>query len=178
MTRDRNTDDDRDEPLNKPLWGSPSYTDWPRVPHYYGDTVQQLFVVGAALMLFAAPFYSGLLSVQLPFEVGGALILAALAALTNPWSRLLMTANAVAAGVGVVIFELWALLNFHSSTGVQFVFREAIALVFLFAFYFSVRTVRTMIFHEIGHRDTPRDFSEQLAADPNKIHELIDDVDG
>lgn len=169
--------------LSKPLWGSPSYADWPRVPHYYGDAVQQLFVIAAALILFTAPFYSEILANQLPFAIGGSLILAALAALTNPWSRLIMTANAVAAGVGLVTFETWALLNFSVSTGVQFVLREAIALIFLFAFYFSVRTIRTMIFHEIGHRDTPRDFDdlgdeeERRIKDQNAIHDLIDDVD-
>src|SRR3989344_9204096 len=110
------------------------------IPHYHGDAVRQLFISAAALMLIGAPFYADSLRTELPFEIVGALILAALAALANPHKKLALVADAIAAGVGLVIYKTWALYTYHDSTWMQFVLREVIAIIFLSAFYFSMKT--------------------------------------
>src|SRR3989344_7448789 len=81
----------------------------PAVPHYYGDIVRELFVAVAALIVVGAPFYADTLSTELPYEIAAALILAGLAALVNPHNKPFLIANAVAAGVGLLIYENWAL---------------------------------------------------------------------
>ena len=120
------------------------------VSHYYGDTVRQLFIGGAALMLVAAPFYAEALRTEFPFEIAGALVLVALAALANPHQRIIFMAGAVAAGVGAVIYQTWALFTYSESTWMQFVLREAIAVIFLVAFYFNMKTVRAFVLHTVG----------------------------
>lgn len=136
----------------------PGFGIWPSVPHYYGDYMRQLMLGGAVLMLIAAPFYGDLIRVELPFEVVGALVLVALAALTNPWKKSVITADAVVTGVWMSVYQVWALYGYENASALQFVLREALSILFLVAFYFSVKTMRAMILHQIGKRDTIDEF--------------------
>ena len=131
------------------------------VPHYHGDIVRQLFISTAALLLIGAPFYADSLRTELPFEIAGAILLVALAALANPHNRTIFMAGAVAAGVGLVIFETWALFSYHESTWMQFILREVVALAFLAGFYFSMKTVRAFVMHKVGKRDEAGEFDER-----------------
>lgn len=124
-----------------PLW---------HIPHYYGDGVRRLFIGAAALMLFASPLYSDNMSLQLPFEILGALILVVLAAITSPRSTWVFIANSVAAAVGVTTFQMWTIRGFSVDQPIAFVFREAVAIVLLFALYFSVKTLRAMMLKQVG----------------------------
>ena len=85
----------------------------------------------------------------------------ALAALANPHNRTIFMAGAVAAGVGLVIFETWALFSYHESTWMQFILREVVALAFLAGFYFSMKTVRAFVMHKVGKRDEAGEFDER-----------------
>lgn len=134
------------------------------VYHYYGDQMRQLFLSAAALILIGAPFYADSLLVELPFEIAGALLLVALAALANPHNRSIFTAGAVIAGVGAVIYETWALYMYFDSTWVQFLLREIIAIIFLVAFYFNLKTVRAFLLHQVGKHDTAGEFDESVSA--------------
>ena len=123
---------------------------WPAVPHYYGDTIRQLFIANAGLILIGAPFYADSLSAELPFrDFGGTHPCGACGARESAQKSFLF-ANAVAAGVGLLFYETWALSNYETSTWMQFIWRELIAIIFLVAFYFSVKTVRAFILHQIG----------------------------
>jgi len=66
----------------------------------------------------------------------------------------------VAAGVGLLFYETWALSNYETSTWAQFIWRELIAIIFLVAFYFSVKTVRASILHQIGKSESVGEFDE------------------
>lgn len=136
------------------------------IPHYHGDAVRQLFISAAALMLIGAPFYADSLRTELPFEIVGALILVALAALANPHKKLALVADAIAAGVGLVIYETWALYTYHDSTWMQFILREVIAIIFLAAFYFSMKTVRAFVLHQVGRHDEAGEFEEGSSPTP------------
>ncbi len=131
------------------------------VPHYYGDYVRILFLSATGLMLLGAPFYADSLRIELPFEIVGALVLAALAALANPHSKTVLAADAIAAGVGMVVYGTWALFSYSESTWVQFILRQGIAIVFLAAFYFSMKTVRAFLFHKVGKHDEAGEFEEE-----------------
>lgn len=133
----------------------------PAIPHYYGDAVRQIFMVSGAVMLILAPFLASTFPAILPFEIGGALVVVILGAMTNPTNQLSMIANSIAAGVGVVIYELLALSLFSSGDYLAFVEREALAIGFLIALYFSLKTVRNMALGRIGKRDVVGDFIDR-----------------
>lgn len=140
----------------------PDLVPGPRIAHYYGDYVRQIFMGSAAVMLIFSPFMSQELPAILPFEIGGALVIAILGALTNPSRQISMVANAIAAGVGVVVYELLALNSFYAGAMIAFIQREALAIAFLFALYFSLKTFRNMVFRMLGKRgDRIGDFNSE-----------------
>lgn len=134
---------------------------WPAVPHYYGDVIRQLFVAGAIAMLVGAPFYTTELQPQFPFILFGAIVFVALAALTNPHKKTLTVFDCIAAGVAVFIYETWALSQYASSTWLEFSLRQIIALIFIAAFYFSMKTFRAMYLHQIGKREEVGEFDSE-----------------
>lgn len=110
--------------------------------HYYGDTVRILFVIAAAL-LFVSQF------IGTPFlTIGAALIIAVLlvvaAGLTNPVQTSIHFVNAVLSGVCLVLFGSIAVTRFHETDsllgGTAIVI--LLVLVFLFALYSSIKTLR------------------------------------
>jgi len=143
---------------------------WSGVPHYYGDIVRQLLISAAALVLLGAPFYAEDLRAELPFEIMGAIVFVALGALLNPHSKLAIFANVIAAGVGSVVYETWALYQYEDSTWTQFILREVIAIILLVAFYFSMKTARAFLLHKVGKRDEAGEFDEErMEYDPPAV---------
>ena len=132
----------------------------PHIPHYYGDYVRQIFMLCGAAMLIFSPFLASSFPASLPFEIGGALVVAILGALTNPARRISMLADAAVAGIGVVTYELLALNAYYAGAMLAFVEREALAIAFLFALYFSLKTIRNMAFHMIGKNERLGDFTD------------------
>ena len=147
---------------------------WSRISHYYGDSVRQLLLAAAALMLIGMPFYTDDLSVELPFIIIAAVVLVIVAALTSPMKSAVISADVVVSGVGLVIFEIWAILGYGESTTVQFVLREALAVLFLFALYFSTKTLRSMLLNQIGQRNPTRNSSRVPQDEPKTVLEKID----
>lgn len=139
----------------------PSYSRLTSIPHYYGDVVRALLLGGAALMLIASPLYATSLRTEFPFEVLGAFFAVCFAALTNPRSLWVMVGDAVLAGIGALIFSAWGLIGYDTINPVAFVLRLAIAVICLFAFYYSVKTIRAMSMHIIGHRETSDEFDDK-----------------
>ncbi len=131
----------------------PTLNHGPALPHYYGDYVRQIFMLNAAIMLVISPFLAPALPSALVFEISGAILIAILGALTNPARKISMLANAAAAGIGIVTYELLALNSLSEGAQIAFVVREAIAVAFLFALYFSLKTLRNMIVQRIGKKN-------------------------
>lgn len=114
-------------------------------------------------MLIAAPFYTDSLRGQLPLIVVGAVVLVAIAGLVNPRSMGIFLAAAVASGIGLVVYELWALYWYEDSNAIQFIIREVIAVTFLVGFYFSIKTTRSFMLHRIGKHDEAGEFDNEPA---------------
>lgn len=136
----------------------PTFNHGPSVPHYYGDYVRQIFMLNAAVMLVVSPFLAPALPEALLFEIGGAVLIAVLGALTNPSRRIFMLANAAAAGIGILTYELLALNSFSDGAMIAFIVREAIAIGFLFALYFSLKSLRNMMLGKIGKKNRYGEF--------------------
>lgn len=149
----------------EPFGIEPSYAKLITIPHYYGDVVRALFLFGAALMLLASPLYGNSLRAEFPYEILGAILAVALAALTSPRSRWVMMADAALAAVGTIIFASWGFMENDTISALAFVLRIAIAVISLFAFYYSMKTVRAMSAGLIGKREDVQEFKEPLEPD-------------
>ena len=152
-------------PHGEPHGLEPSYARWPSITHYYGDVVRELFLGGAALMLVASPLYADSLQMEFPFIVLGSLVAVALAAFTNPHKRLSSIGDCVVSGAIVVIYGVWGLSGYDMINPIAFVLRLAIAVIFLFAFYYALKTVRAFSLHQIGKWDRFDEFQESLEED-------------
>lgn len=118
----------------------------PILSHYYGDNVRLLFLSATVLMLAGAPIYTdNLASQSLPIIIG-ALVLVVIAGLLSPRIRSAKVLSAACAVVGAAVFETWALTGYDLLPGYVFLFRQFIALIFFFALYFSLKTVRADVF--------------------------------
>jgi hypothetical protein len=146
----------------------------PKIPHYYGDRVRKLFLLIAAIVLIFQPMLGGFQTPLFPFELLGSIILVILAALTTPTKQLIMVANAAAAGIGMFTYELTALSAYYAGDTSLFIAREAVAVAFLFALYFSIKTVRAMVLGIIGKRPVTGEF---LRRDPEYRTRRITDAD-
>lgn len=130
------------------------------IPHYYGDFVRTCFITMAILSFVAMPLVGDLLPLGIFAQVGAALLLVLLAALTSARNVLIMIANATVAGVSVLLLEFFAVLLQHSQTPQLFFAREAGVLLMLAALYWSVKTIRAMLSGKIGHADSSLEFDE------------------
>jgi len=131
------------------------------IPHYHGDIIRQLLMFVAGVMLVASPFYTTDLKLQFPFILIGAVVFVAVAALTNPHNTNIIVADAVASGVGLLIYQTWALFNYADSSWVEFALREGIALILMTVFYFSMKTLRAMLLGKVGKREEVGEFDTE-----------------
>ncbi len=111
-------------------------------------------------MIVLSPLYSDTLRLQFPFIVIGALLAVAVAALMNPRDRWIVLASATLSGVGLAIYAMWGMSGYDSISPVAFIMRLAVAVVFLFAFYFSMKTLRAFMMQQIGKKETIDEFEE------------------
>ncbi len=136
-------------------------TRWARhnISHYYGDFVREFFVGVAILSLVAIPIFGDLLPFGLLPQIASTLLLVFLAGITNPRSKGIFVANAIVAAIGALLLEATAISLYAIDSTPLFVAREAAAIALMFAFYYSVKTLRAMMFGYIGtHR--PLKFDE------------------
>ena len=136
----------------------------PAVPHYYGDVVRILMLLGAGLALLVIPFSSGFLHDAFLLDIIIGLAIVASAALTNPHTKLLVASDAMLSALAVVLFEMDAFQNYQAGELLTFVFYEGIAILFILAFYFSLKTARAFMLHQVGRRDSLADFDDAHAA--------------
>jgi hypothetical protein len=134
----------------------------PAIPHYYGDVVRILMIFGVGLMLLGIPFASSEFKVFIPLEIALSLPIVALAAFTNPWQSMIVAGDVLFSGVMAVFFEIAAYMSYERDELVPFVLYAAIGLLFLLAFYFSVKTLRAMMLHQVGKQTTLEEFNPPL----------------
>ncbi|MEK7067191.1 MAG: hypothetical protein AAB950_00095 [Patescibacteria group bacterium] len=118
-----------------------------RIPsHYYGDVVRRMFLVGAVIMLLALPFFYRLIPAPIFFSVLAIIVVELAAGMTSPktlWSAIV---NVCIAIFGIFAFEneaISAFSRYDAETG-YFWTNQLLALIFLIALYYSVKTVRRM----------------------------------
>lgn len=133
---------------------------WHDIPHYYGDYVRALFVASAVLSAVAVPVLGDLLPFGTLVQVLSALLLVLLAGLTQPHSSIIFWYNIAVSAIGVVLLESTAIALYKADSFELFLAREAAALLMLFAFYFSVKTLRAMGAGKLGKLERPWEFED------------------
>ncbi|HUY62852.1 MAG TPA: hypothetical protein VMV50_03670 [Candidatus Paceibacterota bacterium] len=114
------------------------------VPHYHGDAVRALFVLGA-LVLIVAQSTGADLPLSTTGSVVAAVILVIAAGITNPAQTWIHWFNALLAAIGSLVFGESAFVHYRQGVSVfdpSFAYIEAIAVISLIALYYTVRTIR------------------------------------
>ena len=118
-----------------------------KTPHYFGHTIRRFFFFGAFVMLATLPFFKNELAIPVGFSIFAIIAVTFAAGYTSPHSRWILIFDVIVAAFGLLVF------GFHSITGystngmqgvreVLFYTNQVLALSFLAAFYFSVKSVR------------------------------------
>jgi hypothetical protein len=126
---------------------------YPFVPHYHGDTVQILFLIGGVVILATLPFFKNLL----PIGPGANTVLVVLiilgAAVINPFQKWIVAVNLLIATLAVLLFEYVAIVGYGTDPFLLSAIRQILAVIFLFSLYYSARTLRAMFLHQIGKKN-------------------------
>lgn len=115
--------------------------------HYYGDTVRIFLITGAVLMLVTLPVFRNLISMPLWLSLIAILAIGVAAGLTNPVRAGSAWLNVFIAGAALLIFEYYAVDAYgrYGFGSFLFIADQLLALDFLIALYYSVKTVRGML---------------------------------
>ncbi len=118
-----------------------------RIPHYYGDSVRVFFVLGAVLILILLPFYPDDIFISTPAALIAIVIFTCAAGLTNPRHAWTWALNMIIASLAVILFGYSAILSYIKYSAFEPLFwaNQALALNFLLALYFAIKTIRGMM---------------------------------
>ena len=115
----------------------------PRIPHYYGDAVRIIFVVGAAYILWGLPRMTELLGIPVILSIVAVAILGIAAGITNPVQKFSLRMNAVVSVVFLISFAYLSWYSYQESIGGVIEFANQLgAILFLVASYFSIKSLR------------------------------------
>lgn len=147
--------------MNDPKQLRSQLSEWPAVRHYYGDVVRIIFVVCAIVIGLVIPL-GGSLAVSI---IGMPIVLAlvVLAGFTNPHSKTIMILDTVAAALGILVAEVYAIGAYLGQSLYLFVLFEVLSVLLLVALYFSAKNVRAAMMHKIGKIDGVGEFDEPLS---------------
>lgn len=116
--------------------------------HYYGDVVRKLFLIAGSIMLLGTPVFNRILPVSELVSIGAIAFLAFSAGFTSPTKKSSALFNVCVSLGAFFVFEYYAITTYmiqsHSDPYriVLFWVDLTLALIFLFAFYYSVKTLR------------------------------------
>lgn len=129
------------------------------VAHYYGDPVRRIFVAIALISVIVTPLWGNLLPFGTSFELASAIFLIVLAGLTNPHSPIVTVISALVAGIGAFLLEMTAIDFYESQSFLIFIIRETAVILFLFALYFAIKTLRAMLLKQVGQAARKNEFA-------------------
>ncbi|HEC32815.1 MAG TPA: hypothetical protein ENI63_00965 [Candidatus Kaiserbacteria bacterium] len=125
----------------------------PPVPHYHGDTIQILFLIGGIIILATLPFFKNLLQIGTGFLPVFVVLFVLGGAIVNPFQRWIIIVDLIIAAVAVILFEYAAVIGFGKDIFFLSIIRQVLAIMFLFALYYSGRTLRAMFMNQIGKKN-------------------------
>lgn len=114
--------------------------------HYYGDLVRILFMTAAIIMIVTLPFLTSDLPISFLISIFTILIIGILAGITNPLQKWTTVTDTIISILGIMTFEYFAVTTYieKSYTNLFFITNQILAVIFLFALYYSTKTIRAM----------------------------------
>lgn len=114
--------------------------------HYYGDMVRRLFILAGVVILVMLPVLQSALSVPLLATILAVIVIAFFAGFTNPLQKSVAFFNILISAGGLILFEYQAVLSYVPEK-ITFLFgtHQLLAIIFFFALYYSVKTLRGMM---------------------------------
>ena len=111
--------------------------------HYYGDMVRTLYLIAGVIMLVTLPLFKTVVPIDLAIiAIVVTALLAGLISFRHGW---VFALNIAASLVGISIFEYYAVLfQGNESVSSFFWINQILAIIFFFAAYFGVKTIRWM----------------------------------
>lgn len=131
------------------------------IRHYYGDTVRAMFLAAAIIYAVSMPLIGNLLPLDTFSGIFMVLFLVLLAGFTNPHLKLLMLVNVLVAAAGMYLMQSAAIEFLYRDSGLMFFLRQGSAILFLFAFYDGIKTLRSMLLGQIGAEPSVREFDKK-----------------
>lgn len=116
--------------------------------HYYGDIVRKLFFLAGLMLVVIIPIDRELLSFYLIFGIALIMILVIVAGFTSPVHKWAIIIDVVISSLSFLFFEYVSLARFielDSSIDGIFIFRQSLAIIFVFSLYFATKTFRGII---------------------------------
>ncbi len=115
--------------------------------HYYGDVVRFLFLLAAVIMLVTLPFLNPNLPVPLILSILIILTIGLVAGVTNPLQKSTSAITTGISSIALVVFEYYAVTTYLASsfTNLLFIVNQTLVLIFLFALYYSTKTLRAKL---------------------------------
>ncbi|MCX6753101.1 MAG: hypothetical protein NTW62_02035 [Candidatus Nomurabacteria bacterium] len=119
--------------------------------HYYGKIIRTIFITGGLVMLITFPFFSNLVNLPLPVSIFTIILFVIIGGLINPLSKWIFIIGSIIPVLALTMFEYYAfntyqhLSNANSMSVAFFWINQALALMFFFATYLSVKTLRAMM---------------------------------
>jgi len=120
-----------------------------KAAHYYGDTVRRLFIVGGILILVSMPFYNNIVPISPTLVTLAVIVLVLAAAITTRVKKWIIVVDSVLSAIFLIAFETYSVVYYLETGKVAFIIRQAVAIIFLFALYYSVKTLRAMYLNQI-----------------------------
>ena len=120
--------------------------------HYHGDTVRKLFLVGGVVMISTLPFVYSQLNLRLEYSIVAIIILVISAGITNPLLKKAIIFDSAVSALAFCIFEYFAVRTYVIDNRIFFaLLNQILALNFLLALYYSIRTLRWLMTHNGLH---------------------------
>lgn len=118
--------------------------------HYYGELVRGIFLFSGIVMLATYPFFSDLIEIPLVLFFSIIIGLVLVGGIINPVSKWIFFFSTLIPLVGLIVFMYYGFYTYqnlpttHIRNVVFFWTNQGLALLFFFATYFSVKTLRGM----------------------------------
>lgn len=141
---------------------------------YFGNIVRKLFIICGLVILITLPFLKTLTKGPVFYSLIVVLLLAFFAGMTKPKHKAILISDVIISMFGFAFFAYQGIINFQGFLTLFFITNLVLAVLFLFSFYWSVKTARELHFPKnieiIGTKNlsTPINASEDSPAAPKK----------
>ncbi|MCX6757724.1 MAG: hypothetical protein NTZ44_02485 [Candidatus Nomurabacteria bacterium] len=119
--------------------------------HYYGKIIRNIFIVGGLVMLVSFPFFNNLINLPIYVPIFIIILFVIVGGLINPLSKSVFIIGSIIPPLALAMFEYYAFNTYqnlpsYNPLNVAFFWtNQALALLFFFATYLSIKTLRAMV---------------------------------